>query len=154
MSSRCKYFAYVCRYSGVDPWEASVNGDGDTATVTDTRPDVRRCHRVSPCHQLVPYTSRWAQQSVVIKHIKPMISFLLLLDIVLLLFLLSVSGCCCIDGSSIHQPIFSCSSNSPDTCPHPVLYIQACPHQTQIKFKHRRNLKTWEINGEFYTINE
>ena len=30
---------------------------------------------------------------------------------------------CCLDGSSIHQPIFCCSSHSPDTCPHPVLHI-------------------------------
>ena len=40
--------------------------------------------------------------------------------------LISVSGCCCLDGysiESIHQPIFCCSSHSPDTCPHPVLHI-------------------------------
>ena len=40
-----------------------------------------------------------------------------------LLFRLSISGRCCLDGSSIHQPICSCSSHSPDTCPHPVLHI-------------------------------
>ena len=39
------------------------------------------------------------------------------------LFRLSVSGRCCIDGSSIHLLIFHCSSHSPDTCPHPVLLI-------------------------------
>ena len=36
---------------------------------------------------------------------------------------LSISRCCCFDGSSIHEPIFCCSSHSPDTCPHPVLHI-------------------------------
>ena len=39
------------------------------------------------------------------------------------LFCLSVSGCCGLDGSSIHQPIFCRSSHSPDTCPHPALHI-------------------------------
>ena len=44
-------------------------------------------------------------------------------SMLLSLFRLSVSGRCCLDGSSIHQPIFCCSSHSPDTCPHPVLHI-------------------------------
>ena len=30
-------------------------------------------------------------------------------------FCLSVSGRCCLDGSSIHQPIFCCSSHSPES---------------------------------------
>ena len=38
------------------------------------------------------------------------------------LFHFSISRHCCLDGSSIHQPIFCCSSHSPDTCPHPVLH--------------------------------
>ena len=33
------------------------------------------------------------------------------------LFCLSVSGRCGLDGSSIHQPIFCRSSHSPDPCP-------------------------------------
>ena len=41
----------------------------------------------------------------------------------LLLFPLSVSGHCCLDGASIHQLIFCCLSHSPGTCPHPVLHI-------------------------------
>ena len=36
---------------------------------------------------------------------------------------LSISRHCCLDGSSIHQSIFCCSSHSPDTSPHPVLHI-------------------------------
>ena len=36
---------------------------------------------------------------------------------------LSVSRRCCHDGSSIHQPIFCCSSHSSNTCPHSVLHI-------------------------------
>ena len=39
------------------------------------------------------------------------------------LFRSNVSGHCCLDGSSIHQPIFCCSSHSPNTCLHPVLHI-------------------------------
>ena len=39
------------------------------------------------------------------------------LSLSLSLFYLSVSGRCCLDGSSIHQPIFCCSSHPPDTCP-------------------------------------
>ena len=42
---------------------------------------------------------------------------------VVYIFHLSVYGRCCFEGSSIHQPIFCCSSHSPDTCPHPVLHI-------------------------------
>ena len=41
----------------------------------------------------------------------------------LLHFLLSISRLCCLDGSSIHQAIFCCPSQSPDTCLHPVLHI-------------------------------
>ena len=41
----------------------------------------------------------------------------------LVFFRVSVSGRCCLDGSSIHQPIFCCSSHSPDTSPGPVLDI-------------------------------
>ena len=39
------------------------------------------------------------------------------------LLLISVSGSCCLHGSCIHQPIFCCSSQSPDTCPYPVLHV-------------------------------
>ena len=40
-----------------------------------------------------------------------------------LIFRLSVSGRCYLDGSSIQQLIFCCSSHSPDTCRHRVLHI-------------------------------
>ena len=40
-----------------------------------------------------------------------------------LLLLFRLSGRCCLDGSSKHQPIVCCLSHSPDTCPHPVLHI-------------------------------
>ena len=42
-------------------------------------------------------------------------------------FRLSISGRCCLDGSSIHQPIFCCSSYSPQSsppqCDHIILTI-------------------------------
>ena len=37
--------------------------------------------------------------------------------------LISVSGRCCLDGSSIHQPILCCLSHSPDTSTHPILRV-------------------------------
>ena len=43
--------------------------------------------------------------------------------LVLSLFRLSLSGRCCLDGSSIHQPIFGCLSHSPDTSTHPILHV-------------------------------
>ena len=39
------------------------------------------------------------------------------------LFRLSNSGRCCLGGSSSRQPIFCCSSYSPDTCPNSVLFL-------------------------------
>ena len=45
---------------------------------------------------------------------------------------LSVSGRCCLDGSSVRQPIFCCPSNFPDTCPFQsstyVLYVLRRSH--------------------------
>ena len=40
------------------------------------------------------------------------------------LFRFSISGCCCLDGSSIHQSIFCCSSQSPDLVPRKKIQLQ------------------------------
>ena len=56
----------------------------------------------------------------------------------LLLFRWSVSGRCCLDGSSIHQRIFCCSSHSSDTSSNPVLNIllprSFCPSSVSLAF--------------------
>ena len=40
------------------------------------------------------------------------------------LFRFSISGRCCLDGSSIHQSIFCCSSQSPDLVPRKKTQLQ------------------------------
>ena len=66
---------------------------------------------------------RWCCQ-IIQTTISPSLSLSLSLSISLSFSRLSISARCCLDGSSIYQPILCCSSQSPDTSPHPVHIVQ------------------------------
>ena len=63
------------------------------------------------------------QQGVLNARVASYENLIFKIEVTVSLFRLSISGRCCLAGSSVHQPIFCRSSHSTHTCPHPVLHI-------------------------------